>query len=273
MADSSIKALPNCDRRTAELEQEMEIARAVQRSLVPPACPMSMNGVAVAAYYEPAGYCGGDFWTLRALDDNRMMIVVGDVVGHGFPSALITAFAMGCCEGTQPGSRPEAVLRLLNDAMLRAGKGSFLLSCFVTIIDSCQRTVHYANAGHTLPFVAHCEQPDGKWVLSSLSARGSLLGKDENPAFDPRSSLFRAGDVVCWFSDGLTELRRADGEAWGEKRLRNALLASLQQRRTDGESDGAGRVSSVLDQVLAARREFGSAERTDDVTLIVAELR
>ena len=77
-------------RETAEkatLEKELEVARTIQETLVPPPDLVVRPFINLAGYFMPASQCGGDWWTVHDLPDGRVLEVIGDVTGHGVPSA------------------------------------------------------------------------------------------------------------------------------------------------------------------------------------------
>jgi HAMP domain-containing protein len=80
-------------REKATLEKELEVARTIQDTLVPPNEPVDCGPFNFAGYFQPASQCGGDWWTYHTLKNNRLLLVIGDVTGHGVPAAMITAAA------------------------------------------------------------------------------------------------------------------------------------------------------------------------------------
>jgi serine phosphatase RsbU (regulator of sigma subunit) len=267
MADQ-IQALLEETRRRAALSKELEVARVVQESLVPSTQLAEQNGLRTAAFYEAALICGGDWWSVRPLEDDRILVLIGDVTGHGLPAALITAAAVGCCEVLPRDVRPELALSFINDAVLRAGQGRFYMTCFATVLDRRQGIVEYANAGHTFPYLARKAEEGTGWNLLSLSSSGPVLGMEKQPRLTVQRQAVRKGDLLIWFTDGATECQTADGTAWGERGFRKALMAGLSKMQ-----NGHDRVLFLRDEVLASLVEFcGGAERTDDVTIVVGEV-
>jgi len=254
-------------RLKATLEKELEVARLVQESLVPRGDVISLRGLRIAAAYEPAATCGGDWWTCRSLDEDRELVIIGDVMGHGLPAALIMAAAIGCCETLPSGIDPIGALGLLNQAVRRASRGRFYMSSFAAVLDRRRAVLEYANAGHTFPFVAH-RDPGAAWDIESLAARGPLLGSDSELHLELHRRDVSPGDLVCWFSDGLTERQAPDGRLWGERRLEAALRSGLGKAAAGGDPPVA-----VLGEIRAAVAGFaGATERLDDMTVVIGEV-
>ena len=263
MADRITELLEETARKAA-IDKELEIAHAVQTSLVPPSELINAAGLDLVGFFEPATHCGGDWWLWKKLDDSRVLIVIADVTGHGLPAALITAAAIGCTETIGGDIRADDVLRLLNGAVSNAGKGDFWMSCFVSIFDHEQRTVEYANGGHPMPYVAR--RKGDQWLLDSLVARGPLLGERALGKVRVRTTELGPDDIVLWYTDGINECFGPDGGQWGEAALRRAFEASLVELSDVGEIDP----TVVRDHIVAAVKAFaGATPRQDDLTLVV----
>src|SRR5262249_49787152 len=150
MADQLVVLL----RETAEkavLDKELEVARAIQDSLVPAADVVERKGVTVAGYFAPASQVGGDWWTVHDLPGERLLVGIGDVPGHGTGSAMITACAKAACDTVRAlGGEHLTVsylLTALNGAVYETARRRFVMTCFAGIIDLRARTITFANAG------------------------------------------------------------------------------------------------------------------------------
>lgn len=265
MADQLARLLAEAGERAA-VEKELEVARVVQESLVPSAEPVRHGPLTLAGRYEPASICGGDFWTWKLLDAGRILVLIGDVVGHGIPAALITAVAIGCCENLPPSVTPSEVLSMLHRTILEAGKGRFCMTAFACIIDARGALIEYSNAGQPFPYVARRSQATlGRWALEPLAMRGPLLGEDRKPEFETLTRRWHTGDVLIWYTDGATEASCETGEMWGDKRLRSSFMRALEHKPLS--------VAQLRDSVLADLDQFrGAAPPRDDITLVVGTL-
>src|SRR5690606_18202755 len=92
MADR-VQALLVETQQKAMLEKELDIARMIQETLLPQPGLTRHHGISFAGFFRAASVCGGDFWQYNELDDARVVLSVGDVTGHGVPSAMISAAA------------------------------------------------------------------------------------------------------------------------------------------------------------------------------------
>ncbi|MBC7793635.1 MAG: SpoIIE family protein phosphatase [Clostridia bacterium] len=244
----------------AALDRELDQARTIQRSLVPPETLHKLDDVQVAGLMVPATVVGGDWWQFYALPDGRVLLCVGDVTGHGIPSALLTATAKASCDTYMHGKVKEfslaAFQETLNFAVHEAGKGELVMTLVSALIDPKKREIEVINSGHDFPMLAS----NGK--VSSIISRGPRIG-DSTDEFSSKTLRFNPNDVVVLYSDGIIEGRNAHGQPFGSRRL----LRSVERHST------LASVEVARDQILYDANTFcGSVLRDDDLTLVVCRL-
>src|SRR6185436_4447676 len=231
------------------LEKEMELARQVQQSMLPPGALDQHGHLKVVGYCMPASQCGGDWWTYRKLSSGRMLVVVGDATGHGIHSAMVAATARGAVEALsgidERRLTPEQVLRAIDSAIREVGEHNVLMTAFAAVFDSSNGILHYANAGQNFPYVIKLGASRVLEEASIIAASGNPLG-DRNIAVEIRrgSLQLRAGDLFVCFTDGVVERANPAGKLFGDRRLRSALTG---QPVPDGNS-----LVQLRDRVLAA---------------------
>jgi serine phosphatase RsbU (regulator of sigma subunit) len=255
-------------RETAEkatLEKELEVARTIQETLVPPPDLVERRFVRLAGYFMPASQCGGDWWTVHDMPDGRLLVVIGDVTGHGVPSAMITAAAKAACDVVRAtdGSQLTCtrLLEVMNRAIFESAKRKFVMTCFASILDPRSRTITYANAGHNFPYLFRAGGPDGQ-DFQVLMSRGNRLGDLEDSTYSEKVQQLQPNDVLVWYTDGIVECESPTGEEYGEKRFRAAI-------RRAAELDPLQMRESV---VGAAGQFFGDRPRKDDITMVFARI-
>ncbi|MCA9670796.1 MAG: SpoIIE family protein phosphatase [Myxococcales bacterium] len=216
-------------RETADkvtLQNEMEIARNVQDLLVAPPKLVRHGDLSLAGFYQPASFCGGDFWNYFNIDETKTLLVIGDVTGHGVSSAMLTATAKSCCDTLQAtlGSSLDILqlMKTLNFVIFQAAKRHLQMTCFITLFDQAERKIVYASAGHPMPYLCR-KMDDGRYDIRTLIARGNRLGDLLEWDFPAYTMDLQRGDVLLFFTDGITEGENPLGEQWGEKRLRRAF--------------------------------------------------
>ena len=259
MADRVVALLKETEQK-AMLEKEVDIARSIQTTLLPPQgfaqCgPVSLNG-----FFQPASECGGDFWSYNQLPDGSVLLTIGDVTGHGVPSAMITACAKSSLEtllyvASQGLSLPQ-IVATLNLAVCEAAKRKLFMTFLAMRISANGRKCEIVNAGHNFPFIIHNSE------VKPIIARGERLG--DNPVAQYQSAFLdlQLGDMIFLFTDGLVEYQNSSGVEYSDKRLRKLLPPY-------GQMD----VNTAMSELQADFKSFcGDAPQNDDITLMFAKI-
>jgi len=262
MADQIVVLLRQAAEK-ATLEKELELARTIQDTLVPGQEQVDRQFVKIAGYFQPASTCGGDWWTYHDLSDGRVLVVIGDVTGHGVSSAMITAAAKAACDvarATHPDLTCDRLLEVMNRAIFESARRKFVMTCFASILDPRTRTITYANAGHNFPYLYR--EHDGKGEFGSLMIRGNRLGDLQDSKYVAKTMELLPGDVLVWYTDGIVECENDQGEEYGEKRFRSSI-----RRAANLEPDG------MRETVVGACAQFaGDRPRKDDITMVFARV-
>src|SRR5205814_3293064 len=136
----------------------------------PGAEPVHRATLTFAGFYQPAAQTGGDWWTWSELVGGKILLVIGDVTGHGVPSAMITAAAKAACDVARHVHGDDVtvsrLLEIMNQAIFEAGQRRFTMTCFAAIVDPKARSITYANAAHNFPYLFRAG--DGKGEFGSL---------------------------------------------------------------------------------------------------------
>lgn len=250
----------------ARIEQELEVAKTIQETLVPTADPVAIGPLKFAGFYLPAAQTGGDWWTWHELTGGKVLLVIGDVTGHGVPSAMITAAAKAACDVARHVHNDDVsvtrLLEIMNHAIWQSAQRRFVMTCFASIVDTKRRTITYANAGHNFPYLFRAGAGDGKGEFGSLMIRGNRLGDDPTSRYEAKTTELVPGDVLVWYTDGIVECEGETGEEYGEKRFRASV------RRAAALDAGEMRDAIVGE----AAAYFGPVPRKDDITMIVGRI-
>ena len=220
------------------------IARTLQASLLPPVLP-EVPGVEAGALYRPAGEeheVGGDFYDLFATTEDHWFAVIGDVCGKGAEAAAVTALARYTIRAAAAQrSSPAAILRWVNQAMLREGSSRF---CTIAVahLDRSRATTRLTVSvgGHPAPLVLRA---DGS--VEEAGAGGTLIGLVEDPKLREatdrsrprrrRAALHRRRHRGRGPAPGL-DARRARGRRVGR---RGRVRARARRPRRRGRAVGA----------------------------------
>jgi phosphoserine phosphatase RsbU/P len=246
----------------ATMEKELEVASAIQTTLVPDDNVAELDGINLAGYFRPATQCGGDWWSYYRMPGERVLVIIGDVTGHGVASAMITAAAKGAASTMMATTNGEIdlqeLLAAMNVAIHDAAKGRFVMTCFASIFDSRTRTLSYANAGHNFPYVI--QAATGK--LISLVIRGNRLGDVSGSHYEVKQQQLEPDDAVIWYTDGIVECEDVRGDEYGERRFRSVI-----------RKNGALPVDELRDALVErAGQFFGEVPQKDDITLVVGRV-
>lgn len=261
MADQLAQAVEVAARKVG-LEQEMQLARKVQETLLPPRTTFEFGPLRIAGAVLPADQCGGDWWLRAPLDEARIAVSIGDVTGHGLSTALIATSALSAFAAVLRTHHPDHLdaqlfLRAVNQTLFHVGHGEYQMSCAMMVFDVARAELQFANGAHPFP----CIYSRATQQTRSVAARGPLLGKGlQFECTDARVPL-KPGDVLIWYSDGLLETRNPSGQQYGWK----GLSAAAQRH-------GALPADQLRDALVADARAFGGWDKQeDDLTVVVAE--
>ena len=202
-----------------------EIARVLQRSLLPPHLP-EIPGVEVGAEYLPVGETndvGGDFYDLINTVEDGWLCAIGDVRGKGVEAASVTALARYTIRAvTLKDDRPSEVLAALNEAMLRQlPEDRFCTAACVRLEPqdgSVGVGVDVSRAGHPPPLLVRSGA-----TVEEVGCSGKVLGVFPDAELRDTSLRLMPGEALVLYTDGVTEARSPDGEFFGEGRLRHLL--------------------------------------------------
>jgi serine phosphatase RsbU (regulator of sigma subunit) len=230
----------------------------VQQLLVPKDAVVDLGSLQFASHFAPAEECGGDWWTVAALPDGRVLAVIGDVEGHGISSAIITGAAKATCDAaihlTRGALTASALLGLMNHCLVEMTHQKITMTAVAAILDPNARALTLANAGHPFPFLVR------KGITHPLIAEGPPLGSSIDAAYVDTQVELQPGDVMVCFTDGVSECENAAGEQFSDRRIR-----MIGQRNA---SAGARHVVDAIVEAVAAFR--GDQAPADDVTLLAA---
>lgn len=238
------------------IEQELQVARLIQHTLLPKELP-ALDGWQVAAYYQPAREVGGDFYDFIDLSDGRLGLVVGDVTDKGVPAALVMATTRSVMRAAASRlDSPGSVLQRVNDLLCPDIPANMFVTCLYAILEPSTGRLIYANAGHDLPY-----RRSGNGA-TELRATGMPLGLLSGMEYEEREITLEMGDSVVFYSDGLVEAHDAQRGMFGFPRLRS-LMATYPQ----------GDAGALVDFLLAQLASFTGPhwEQEDDITLVTLQ--
>lgn len=239
-----------------KLEQELQVARLIQQTLLPKELP-ARAGWQLATKYQPARQVGGDLYDFLDLPDGRLGLVIGDVTGKGVAAALVMATTRSLLRETaQRLVSPGEVLARVNDLLDPDIPPNMFVTCLYAILDPATGRVEFANAGQNLPYRRHAAG------LAALRATGVPLGLMTGMYYEEKETVLEPGDMVLFYSDGVVEAHNPEGVMFGSPRLQNLLVDYP-------ASSGA----ALIDFLMAELARFTGPdwEQEDDITLVTLQ--
>lgn len=238
------------------LETEIQLARQIQQTFLPKNLP-HLPGWELSARWRTARQVGGDFYDLFQLPDGKLGLFIADVADKGVPAALFMALTRTLVRAAVLQTQsPAEALRRVNDLLYPDAEQGMFVTAVYGVLDSHTRRFICANAGHNPPL--WLKQTASGVRLERLTRTGMALGVELGVEMGERCIELSPGDVLLFYTDGLTESFSPDGEMFGEERLA-ALLCSLASYPP----------AAMLDALEAALFDFtAQSPLSDDVTLI-----
>lgn len=245
------------------LEREVELAAEIQRNILPAEMP-SVGCFETVGWSRPSRQVGGDYYGSLRFAGSRRGLVVADVTGKGMPAALLVStldsalrLLVDDCRlgGAAVGAElsPELFDRL-NKHIVESSASNRFITLILTEIDPRNRAVRYLNAGHNPGLLVR-----GNGEVTPLPASGLPLGLLPTASYRVEPLEMGPGDLLCLYSDGITECESLDGEEYGQERLEDFL--SLRRERP---------LSEIVDAIDADVRRFGAGlPQGDDQTVVL----
>jgi sigma-B regulation protein RsbU (phosphoserine phosphatase) len=233
------------------IESELELAAAIQRQILPRDLP-AVAGVEIAAKNRPTRQVGGDYFDFFPLSGGRLAFLVADVSGKGVPAALLvsTVHAAVHLQIDEAKTVAELIGRIDRHLQKYAATRKFL-TCFFGLLEPDSGTLRYVSAGHN---PALLRRAGGR--VEQIKATGVPMGMFPNASWREESVVMERGDLLCVYSDGITEALDAADEEFGLDRL---------TRRMSAEPP-AEVCATVFDAVSAFA---GDTPQYDDQTLLL----
>ncbi len=239
----------------ARMEHELQMARRVQASLLPLRMP-DAPGWEFAAYWQPALEVAGDYYDIIQEKKDQLGLVIADVTDKGMPASLFMVFARSALRSTADRAfSPARWITRANRLISSESDQGFFVTLFYARLKPESGELTYVNAGHNPPILYR----SGINKTGLLTRTGMALGVDEDDAYEQRSLQLSPGDLILFYTDGITEAFGRDGGQFGQQRLEEVVLRC--------RNSPAAELVRALEEALS---EFtAGATPSDDVTLMV----
>ena len=258
-------------RRHERVDRQLSIGAEIQAQLLPDRCPV-IEGVDLAARCRPAFQVGGDYYDFiptrpeligRRRERGRWALVMGDVMGKGVPAGLLMTMLRGMLRAeVLSGLPPDRILHDLNQlAQEDLAQSHRFVTLFYSDFDPRTRRLRYANAAHNPPLLWRAERRS----IGRLDAAGLLIGLQPEADYGLGQVRLEPGDVLLYYTDGVTEAPGLSGDRFDEARLIRALESAC---RSGQGSQG------ILDTLFERLDRFVGNDRQleDDASMVVLKV-
>lgn len=245
------------------VQRQLQLAADVQRRMLPRKVP-AVPGLEMAASYTPSFELGGDFYDFIDLSGHLGM-VMGDVVGKGMAAALLMASVRASLRAhVQEVYDLDEVVSRVNAALCQDTRDNEFASLWYGVINPQMLRLTYCSAGHEPPLVVR-PGPGGA-EITELHVGGMVVGIDPTQTYQRAVFDLKHGDYVVAYTDGLVDATNFEGQRFGKKRVREALLSAL------AEKPGCT-AAELIEKLLWHVRQFtGLSPRPDDLTVIAVRV-
>ncbi len=238
------------------MEKELELAREIQRKIIPVKYP-ELENYEISAQFIPAFEVGGDYFDFFEIN-GRIAFVIADVSGKGIEASYIMAEMKGIFEALS--STEEAVEKLIanaNSIFYKRLRRKNFVTAIVGIID--EKEILYYRIGHNLPIVIRDEK------VELIESKGLAFGLTDEKAFaknlEPKRIELKKGETIVFYTDGVNEAMNDKNEEFGYERLKDVL-----RKNANGDAKEIG-ISVIKAVSVFAERKI----QNDDITLVIVK--
>lgn len=237
-----------------KLERELQLALEIQLSMLPRELP-SVPGYEFGARMAPARVIGGDFFDFVPLDEDHLGIAIGDVSDKGIPAAIFMAMTRSLMRSeARLNESPREALMGVNRHLLEMNDAGMFVTVLYGVLDRVTSRFSYARAGHTKPMIRR----GGGSVVTPPAGAGQPLAVFTDPALDEQTVTLAPGELMLFYTDGVTDATDAEGSLFGLERMERTLAAS--SHRT---------AQNICDQFIETVSSYQDGQaQNDDITLV-----
>lgn len=240
-----------------KMEDELIIAKGIQQGLFPKNLPKHKT-LDIAAINIPSKIVGGDYYDVIELGDEKFALAIADVSGKGMPAALLMASIQAMFHTLIKLNIPlSELVKKINELIYDNTSTDRFITFFLCVLDLKDKTINYVNAGHNYPILL---KRSGK--IYRLEKGGMLLGiRKENSDYVEEKLWLEKGDLICIFTDGITEATNKESIEFTEERLIQILKESRNLKSEE-----------IKNRIISEVQNFGDGLQNDDETLIIVKV-
>ena len=251
------KHIEDLSRMTSEkerIETELGVASRIQVAMLPRVTFSERGDFDLFAMMTPAKEVGGDLYDYILVDDDHLLLVVGDVSGKGIPAALFMVVVKTLIHSyAEQKMSPSEIFETTNDLICKGNSLGYFVTCWLGILTLSTGELRFVNAGHNPPVLIHGNE------TSFLATKPNfVLCGMENQKYREHVVILAAGDSLFLYTDGVTEANNEKHELFGDKRLIQ-LMSELPGENPEETC------KRVMDKINAF---VGDTPQFDDITML-----
>jgi sigma-B regulation protein RsbU (phosphoserine phosphatase) len=237
-----------------KIEEQLSIAREIQKTFLPKKVPQ-ITGFDIWGANFPSGEVGGDYYDFIRIVDNQLGIAIADVSGKGIPASLIMAsFRASLIAEIRNNYAIRSICHKVNNLLCESLEPENFVTAIYGVLDTKNSIFTFCNCGHNPAILLRA---DG--TVEELAEGGLILGIRPNSSYEERPIYLRSGDILCFFTDGVTEAEGARGEQFET----NRIIDIIHKHQTSSAVEIGGRIGDAV-------RAFVHEDFVmDDLTLII----
>ncbi len=239
-----------------KLDEQLAIARTIQKTFLPKIVP-DFKDFEIWGSNIPSGEVGGDYYDFISIVENQIGIAIADVSGKGIPAALIMAsFRASLIAEIRNNYAIRTICRKVNNLLCESLEPENFVTAIYGVLDTKNSIFTFSNCGHNPGLVLRADDS-----VEELTEGGIILGIRPDSRYEERPIYLNSGDILCLFTDGVTEAEDKNDEQFETERM----LKIIKDNRTEpAEIIGTKMIKAVKQ---FARRDL----IMDDLTLIIVK--
>jgi sigma-B regulation protein RsbU (phosphoserine phosphatase) len=205
-----------------KFENDLKSAHEIQQNIIPSGYPAFKDHpeIDIFAVLKPAETIGGDLYDYYFIDEEHLLIAIGDVSGKGIPASLFMAIASTLIKNNATVLSSHEIVENVNNELGDRNPNQYFLTLFIGVLNITTGVMDYCNAAHNYPFLLHA---DG--TLRTLSkSHGIPLGIYRNKIYKSNTIDLSKGDLMVLYTDGIINSRDKNGTLYGTEKLKDNLL-------------------------------------------------
>lgn len=239
-----------------KIDEQLAIARAIQKTFLPKVVP-DFADFDIWGSNIPSGEVGGDYYDFIRIVENQLGVAIADVSGKGIPAALIMAsFRASLIAEIRNNYAIRTICRKVNNLLCESLEPENFVTAIYGVLDTKNSIFTFANCGHNPALLIRADD-----TIEELTEGGIILGIREDSRYEERPVYLRSGDILCLFTDGVTEAEDYSDEQFETERI----IKIIKKNRTESAQD-------IGEHIIDAVNSFARRDMIkDDITLIIVK--